>query len=146
MKRVLALAVLLTACSTMQTSADVEAAIRAANARFMAAVGRGDVAGMMSAYVDDAMVLPPNGPAVHGTADIEKFWTAFLGAGKFDLTLTPDKILRSCDLATEVGHYSVTITPKGAAPVHDAGKYAVTWRRVGGDWKIAVDMFGPDHP
>src|SRR5205085_5424103 len=114
---------------------------------FGSAMSGNDMATVMTYYADDAVLLPPNAPAVHGKPAIEKFWSGMLATAKFGLTLTPDNILSSGDLATEVGHYNLTITPPGGgASMQDKGKYSVTWRRQSdGKWRIAVDMFSSDN-
>ena len=150
MKKLLALSVLalLAACSTTMTGGgDAESAIRAADPPFASAMSRNDMATVMRYYADDAVLLPPNAPAMHGKTAIQQFWSGMLAAGKVNLTLTPDTVLSSGDLATEVGHYDVTITPPGAGAIQDKGKYSVTWRRQADDnWRIAVDMFSSDNP
>ena len=151
MKKLLALSVLalLVACSTtqMQTGGDADAAIRAADTDFAAAMNRLDMATVMTYYADDAVVLPPNAPAMRGKAAIQQFWTGMLSSAKMAVTLTPDTVMQSGDMATEVGHYDLTINlPGGAAPMQDKGKYSVTWRRTDGKWRIVVDMFSSDNP
>lgn len=85
--------------------------------------------------------------AFGGKPAIQRFWTAFLATAKFHVTLTPDTIMQSGDMATEVGHYDLKITPNGGGPTAtDAGKFAVTWKKVEGRWLIAVDMFSSNSP
>jgi len=142
--------VLLAACSTTYVNnpgGDAEAVIRQADVDFAAALNAGDVAKAMTYYTDDAVLLPPNAPAFRGKTAIQQFWTAFLATAKFHVTLTPDNVMQSCDMATEVGHYDLTITPNGGGPTAtDTGKFAVTWKKVGGQWLIAVDMFSSNNP
>ncbi|MEK6376035.1 MAG: DUF4440 domain-containing protein [Acidobacteriota bacterium] len=106
-----------------------------------AAIGRGDINAITAFYADDAVLLPPNAPPFRGKAAIQQFWTGFLASAKVAGTLTPDNVMQSCDLAAEVGHYDLTITPPGGAAIQDQGKYSVTWKKIDGQWKIAVDMF-----
>ncbi len=135
---------LLAACSTMPTSSDAESAIKAADIDFAAAMNRTDMPAVMAYYADDAVLLPANAPAVHGKAAIQQFWSGMLSSAKMRVTLTPDTVLQSGDLATEVGHYDLDIN-SGAA--RDKGKYSVTWRRQDdGKWRIVVDMFSSDSP
>ena len=141
---------LLAACSTTYVNnpeGDAEAAIRQADVDFATALNGGDMAKVMAFYTDDAVVLPPNAPPFRGKAAIQQFWTAFLATAKFHVTLTPDNVMQSGDLATEVGHYDLTITPNGGGPAAaDSGKFAVTWKKAGGKWLIAVDMFSSNNP
>ena len=145
MKKLLAMTLLLAGCATVQAP-DTDATIKRADADFGAALGRGDIAAIMSFYADDAVLLPPNLPPFRGKAAIQQFWSGFLATGKIAGTLTPERILHASDMATEVGSYDLTITPNGAGPVHDNGKFAVTWKVVGGEWRIVVDMFSSNNP
>lgn len=141
---------LLAACSTTYVNTpggDAEAAIRQADVDFAAAMNAGDMAKVMTYYTDDAIVMPANAPAFRGKAAIQQFWTAFLATAKFHVTLTPDNVMQSGSMATEVGHYDLTITPNGGGPTaKDNGKFAVTWKKVDGRWLIAVDMFSSNNP
>ena len=113
---------------------------------FMAAAGSGNVDGMMTTYASDAVLMPPNAPAQRGAAAIRQFWGGFLAAGRIDLKLTDENVLQSGNLATEMGRYDVTITPKGGTPIHDSGKYVLTWQKRNGAWKAVYDIFNSDLP
>lgn len=119
-------------------SNDAAPAIAKLNPEFMAAANAGDAARLAAFYTDDAFFMPPGAPAQHGHDAIRAAWAAFFSAGKATVTLTTDTIIQSCDLATEIGHY----TASGA--INEKGKYAVTWRKVDGRWLIAVDIFNSD--
>jgi len=119
-------------------SNDAAPAIAKLNADFSAAATAGDAARVAAFYADDAFFMPPGTPALHGRDAIRAAWTALLGAGKATLTLTTDTVIQSCDVATEVGRYTV------AGVENDKGKYAVTWRKIGDRWLIAVDIFNSD--
>lgn len=137
-----------TTTSTNMTAADPRPAIAQANVDFAGAARRGDAAGVANFYANDAVMMPPNMPAARGRDAIRQVWSGLLGSGKVDLTLTTDNVIQSCDLATEVGHYDFAITPNaaGAATQRDSGKYAVTWRNDGGQWRIVADIFNSNAP
>ena len=44
-----------------------------------------------------------------------------------------------------IATYKLAVAPKGT-PQTDAGKYVVVWRKVGGEWKAAADIFNSDLP
>jgi len=153
MKRLaVALPILLAACVSSTTvnpappveSSDAEPVIRKMNQEFGSAARAGNVDALLAYYADDAVLMPPGAPAMNGRAAIRAFWSAFLGAGTVDVTLTTDRVIQSGDLAVENGHFDLTITPKSGAPIHDKGKYAVAFRKSGGDWKIVSDIFNSD--
>ena len=140
-------ALLLAACASTMPSNDAEEAIRKMDRDFSAAARAGSVDGMMSIYGDDAVLMPPNFPAFRGRDAIRQFWSGFLAAGQVDATVEPDKVIQSCDMATELGHYALKITPKGGgAAVEDNGKYVLTWRKSGGQWRAVADIFNSDRP
>jgi len=144
-KLALLAALLLAACASMPAN-DAEQAIRKADADFATNARAGNAAALAAFYADDAVLMPPNAPAFRGPEAIRQFWGGFLATGQIGLDLTVDKVTQSGDLATEIGRYEITITPKGAAPIHDKGKYIVAWRRTGGTWKIFGDIFNSDQP
>jgi len=152
MKRLLAIPVLiLAACgsSQMATSAnDAERYIRQANTAFSTGMRTGDIDAVVNSYTADAMLMPPNMPAAHGTSGIRTAWTGFTSPfSNVDLTLTTDDVSQSGDLAVETGRYIVQLTPKGTtAPVTDNGKYVVVWKKSDGRWRIFRDIFNSDLP
>jgi uncharacterized protein (TIGR02246 family) len=139
-------ALLLAACASMPAN-DAEQAIRKMDRDFSAAATAGNLDGMMATYADDAVLMPPNFPAFRGRDAIRQFWGGFLAAGKIDATIEADRVIQSGDLASEIGHYSLKITPKGGgAPIEDNGKFMLTWQRRGGQWKAIADIFNSDRP
>jgi ketosteroid isomerase-like protein len=148
MKRIaLFAAVLLAACASANVApGEADAAMKASRNDFMQYARSGNAAALANDYADDAVLMPPNLPAMRGRAAIQQFWSGFMAAGKIDVTLTPEKVLSSGDLATDAGKYDLTITPANGAPIHDVGKYAVTSQKIGGQWKIVVDIFNSDQP
>ena len=147
MKRFSALPVLVfVACASM-TANDAADVLRRGAADFAAAANAGNVDRMVSIYADDAVLMPPNLPAFRGRDAIRQYWTGFVGLGRVDATIAPDDIQQSGDMAVEVGHYALTITPKaGGAPINDKGKYLITWRKRGGEWKAVYDIFNSEQP
>jgi len=148
----LVLAVSMSACCSSHVSSDfvpgdADRVIRSLDREFMDGVASANVDMMMNTYADDAVLLPPNAPPQHGRAAIRQFWTGFLAAGKFKLDLVADDIRQSGDMATEIGHYTVTVTPTGTtAVVRDEGKFILAWRKVNGKWAAYADAFSSNNP
>jgi uncharacterized protein (TIGR02246 family) len=93
-------------------------------------------------YTEDAYLLPSGGEMVKGRAAIQAFWTkAAEGIGDFKLTTVDVKPLGN-DAAREIGTF--TLKTKGQPPQEVAGKYVVVWQKVGGDWKLATDIWNTD--
>ncbi len=99
-------------------------------------------------YADDAILLPPNGPEMKGAAAIRQYFTGMLAAGSINLRLTTETVTEAAagDMASEVGQYELTITPKTGGPIHDIGKYVVTWRKKGERWQALYDIFNTSSP
>jgi uncharacterized protein (TIGR02246 family) len=96
-------------------------------------------------YTDDASILPPNGPAVKGRQQIQKFLSDFPPISEFTFDIVD--VDGRGDLAYVRGNYAMTIMPPDAAAVHDRGKYLEIWRKqADGSWKITWDIFNSDTP
>jgi ketosteroid isomerase-like protein len=98
-------------------------------------------------YTEDGAVMPPNAPIGKGRAAIQQTWASMMNTPGFDLTFTPEQIVisESGDLALDRGTYQLAIAPSGKT-MNDTGKYVVVWRKVGGEWKAAADIFNSDLP
>jgi ketosteroid isomerase-like protein len=46
------------------------------------------------------------------------------------------------EAAREIG--SVSLKTKGSQPQEVVGKYVVIWQKVGGEWKLATDIWNTD--
>jgi len=124
------------------SSSDAEAAIRAAGARFTSAFNAGNADVLSSFYADDAVMLAPNQPIARGPAAIRGGYNGFFNAMRPTLSITPDRIVQSCDLAYEYGHYTTT-----SATGNDQGNYVTVWhRQSNGDWKIVADSNNSSMP
>lgn len=110
--------------------------------KWAAAFNNGDAASVAAMYAKDAYVLPPGGPMVKGRSAIEAFWrqTAHqVGDAKL-VTLDVQRLGRRS--AREIG--TVTLETKAQPPQQIAGKYVVVWRRIGGHWLLATDIWNAD--
>lgn len=136
MKRLVVLFALgFTACISTAPAGDVNTAIRAQAEAFDAAARAKDINTLMSLYADDAILMPPNAPAMNGRDAVRQFWGPMLQAPSVDLDLIVDDVQACGDIAVERGHYEVT------QPFKDSGKYIVVWRNRGGRWVIVNDIF-----
>lgn len=96
-------------------------------------------------YTDDAIVLPPNMPAVTGHPAIEAMFKAFPPITAFELQT--EEVEGSADLAYVRGRYTMTMSPPGAPAIADSGKYLEIWRKQSdGAWKSVRDMFSSNIP
>ena len=120
-------------------------AIRKADETDMMMMIAKDWKGDLALYTEDAIQLPPNQAALQGKAAIQAWYEAFPPFSNFQEQSL--EIEGQADLAYDRGTYSMTVTPPGAAPIEDRGKYLTIYRKqADGSWKIARVMFNSDLP
>jgi uncharacterized protein (TIGR02246 family) len=124
-----------------------EQAIRGQVDRWLQLVKAKDAAGIADLYVEDGAVMPPNAPIGKGRAAIQQTWASMMRTPGFALTFVPEEIdvSSSGDMALDRGTYNLALAPGGTTQT-DTGKYVVVWRKVGGEWKAAADIFNSDLP
>lgn len=127
---------------------DARSEIPALNAKLAAAYNAGHPETMGQAYAADAVVMPPNGPAVRGGKAIADWWNGGWKAGLRNVTLTTSEVFVEGNLATETGTYALDMPmTEGGAPMHDSGKYMVLWKRSPtAGWQLYRDIFNSDAP
>lgn len=106
----------------------------------------GDLYGVVAAYAEDAVYLPPHHGAVHGRDAIREYLKAPLGHGVSDLAFEVTYIKQQGPIAWDVGTYRMTIPQTDGTKKKDCGKYLTVWRRVGKSWLIAADAWSSDLP
>ena len=126
------------AAAEANTAAD-EQVIRDLGERWVGLVRNKDAAAIAQLYTEDGALMPPNMPIAKGRPAIQQVWASMLQSPGFDLTFAPEQVLVSTagDMALDRGTYRLG---------EDTGKYVVVWRRVGGEWKAAADIFNSDRP
>lgn len=119
-------------------------AIRAFYPPWTERVLAGDFEGAVELYTADAVVMPPNRPAVRGREELLAFLRSFPKLTRAEFHV--DEVDGRGDLAYVTGRYSLTMEPEGApGPVHDEGKFIeIRRRQPDGSWKLARDIFNSD--
>ena len=104
---------------------------------------------MVSAYSEDASLMFPNSPILHG----EDLRTAIKGLAadpNFSIQFTTDKavVVKSGELGYTRGTYTMTMSnPNTKKPVREKGKYVTIYaRQPDGSWKMIEDINNPDAP
>ena len=123
------------------------AAIRALSRQWLAAVNAQDLEACLEFYAPDAVEMQPNAPAIVGLPAIrEWFETGLLQPGISNF-FEPDtiEVAASGDLAYDRGTYRFAMETPGGR-VEDAGKYLMIWKKIGGEWKVIVDISNSDRP
>jgi uncharacterized protein (TIGR02246 family) len=124
-----------------------ETRIRDLDRKWSEAVAARDLDGTVAHYAEDAVFLSPNAPATSGKAAIRAAWKDLLLSPGLSLTFAPMsvRVAHAADMAFEIGSYTMGQDAPGGR-VEDDGKYVVVWTRVGGDWKVAADIFNSNRP
>ena len=132
--------------AAVDTAGD-ERAIRAQVDHWLQLVKAKDAAGIAELYTEDGAVMPPNAPIGKGRTAIQQTWESMMRTPGFGLTFVPEQIIVSSsgDMALDRGTYNLTLATDGTTQT-DTGKYVVVWRKIGGEWKAAADIFNSDLP
>lgn len=126
-------------------SAADRSAIRQSDMNSVKLMNAKDWKGALAVYAEDAIELPSNAAALQGKAAIQSWMEAFPPFSNFQEESL--EIDGQVDVAYDRGTYSMTLTPAGAAPIMDRGKYLTIWRKqADGTWKVVRDMFNSDLP
>jgi uncharacterized protein (TIGR02246 family) len=152
MKRLLAVSLFLfgvngagwAAAADLQVEADT---IRDLNKSWVAAVQAKDAASITGLQAPDAVLMPANAAQATGRDAVGEAWKGLLAMPNLALTFAPATVhvADSADMAYEIGTYALGFdSDKGR--IDDRGKYLVVWRKIGGDWKVAADIYNSVLP
>jgi len=130
----------ITSCT--QAPVDVTREIEEANKVFIDTRNSGDPEAMSMLYTLDAKLLPANGALIDGREAIKTYWTEGMAQASSELVLETVNATGYGDLAIEEGRYKIKV---GSEEV-DMGKYIVTWKKEGGQWKLHQDIWNSDLP
>ena len=106
----------------------------------------GELDGVVAAYAEDAVYLPPHHQAVHGRDAIREYLKVPLGHGVSGLAFEVTYIKQQGPIAWDVGAYRMNIPQSDGTQKQDRGKYLSVWRRVGKKWLLAADAWSSDLP
>lgn len=144
---------LFAACQSQTPAGDTraadEATLRNLDAEWSKAAGAKDVDKTASYYTDDALILPPNMPAIHGKQQGRAMWQGMFSVPGFGggWKVTKVEVARSGDLGYVTGAYELSETDASGKPMVDKGKYLEIWKKQpDGSWKCVADMFNSDLP
>jgi ketosteroid isomerase-like protein len=117
--------------------------IEAQLAKYVRGASSGNTDSLLSLYTDDAVLMPPNRPAISGH---DKIRAAFASVGSYGTTFATTSLMVTGDVAIERGIWQARMTPPGGslAVVRD-GKYLTHWHRVNGTWLMAEQIWNDDY-
>ena len=132
-------------CFVPVNAQSTDPALAKRSGEMQAAFNAKDSAKVGALYNEDAVLMPPNTELVKGRAAIEAWFKVGLDQGFSNLKLVPFRTEVSGDLAYVAGTYTISgKTPAGS--FEDRGKYVEIWKRSGGQWRLAADIFNSDLP
>jgi uncharacterized protein (TIGR02246 family) len=137
-----------TAAPPVVDVAAVRQAIEQANTKYIDAVTRGDSAGKVANYADDAVAMFSGEPALRGRGEIAASYGKAVHSTKVsDYNYKIVSVDVAGDYAIETGSFEMTVTLKGGKPMPSKGKYLTVWKKqADGSWKIYRDISNSDGP
>lgn len=139
------LAAMLIAMQPQAAVAQATSGVREAEVRFESALMSGDVAAATTFFVEDGTMVAGACEAVRGHPAVRSFLDRLVRSGA-DLAFTPEDIVQTGEVdAREVGTFRLAGPDPGSRS--GDGRYATTWVRRGGDWKVSMMAWeAPGHP
>ena len=118
------------------------AEIAANNRAFENAVATGNVDAIAALLAPDVIALPPDGPIVMGHEAVRQLWASVISEhGMTSCQLTTDQLDIVGDVASEVGHATMTMAPPGGKSETATIKYLVVWKQLKGSWLLHRDIW-----
>lgn len=119
-----------------------EAEIAVNNRAFERAVETKSVDKIAELLAPDVIALPPDGPIVVGKEAVTQLWASTIGEhGLKSVSIRVEKLDLVDDIASEVGHASMTLAPPGGKAEQVSVKFLVVWKRIGGKWLLHRDIW-----
>ena len=125
-----------------------ESLIKSQHEEANAALSRGDLDSLMSAYADDVISLPPNQPALVGKAAVQTMWEQTLTDFAIQVSVNVEEVEVAGSWAFERGTFKMKLSPRaGGAPIEDTGKYLdVLRQQADGSWKYSRVSWNSSQP
>jgi uncharacterized protein (TIGR02246 family) len=118
------------------------AEIAANNRAFENAVEARNVDAIGALLAPDVVSLPPDGPVVTGRDAVGQLWeSAIREHGMTSFRITTDTLDVAGDMASEVGHATMTMAPPSGKSETATIKYLVVWKRLNGKWLLHRDIW-----
>ena len=133
--------------SSPATAHGVSAQIKDRNETGLAAFKQRDFATLEALFTSNALLLPSNSPPVEGPKAIAAVWKSWSELPNVEIDFGANRIESSAsgDMAYDYGWYTFDFDTDNGR-VMDKGKYIVVWKKVGGVWKVAADIFNTNLP
>jgi uncharacterized protein (TIGR02246 family) len=122
------------------------AAIRTADAAWLAAAQAHDLERTVSYWSDDAQLLVPGAAPIVGKDAIRKYVSDAFAVRDFSISWNIDtvQVARAGDMAYAVGSNQIALTAPDGAHVVEHNKAVEVWRRdADGAWRCILDVASP---
>ena len=121
------------------------AAIARADSAWLRLVMARNVDSLMTYYTPDAVSYGPGSAPAVGTDQLRSAYTAFVKATITNPKLNSNTVKFSDDgnMAYDYGTYTMTVAPPAGKASTETGAYLNVWKKVGGEWKMAIEMSTP---
>jgi ketosteroid isomerase-like protein len=121
--------------------------LRQASAVWDRLFNAGDGAKLALLYAEDAISMPPNSPTIKGRGAIQADLEGYFAGNAARHETMVETIVREGDLAIESARYRLTYKPRaGGAEVVETGRHLECRRKIGGQWKIVLEIWNLDTP
>jgi uncharacterized protein (TIGR02246 family) len=118
------------------------AEIAANNRTFEHAVATGNTDAIAALLAPDVMALPPDGPIVTGKEAVKQLWmSAIREHGMKSCLISSENLDFVGDMASEVGHATMTMASPGGKTDTAKIKFVVVWKRLDGKWLLHRDIW-----
>lgn len=138
---------LLVACGRPAPSDRERESLLRTDREWASTIGTGDVDRMVSYWTDDAILMPPDGPALTGKQAIRGYVAEALKIPGFSITWEAKQAVVSAtgDMGYTVAANRVTAPGPDGSPVTVIGKAVTVWRKEpDGQWRCVLDIWNAD--
>jgi uncharacterized protein (TIGR02246 family) len=125
---------------------EIEAAIRATDAQWLAAAQAHDLERTLSFWSDDVILMQPGAPAVVGREALRRYVSSAFAIPDFSISWVTEHVwvAKSGELAYATGTDEIRMSSPEGKPVVEYNKAVAIWRKqADGSWKCAVDIWNP---
>jgi uncharacterized protein (TIGR02246 family) len=118
------------------------AEIAANNRAFEHAIDTANVDAIADLLAPDVIALPPDCPIVAGKEAVTELWRAAITEhGMKSCQISSETLDVTGDIASEVGHATMTMAPASGKAGTARIKFVVVWKRLGGRWLLHRDIW-----
>ena len=136
-----ALTLLSMSSTPVSAQTDFETEIAAEGGKWAEYYEQADLEGLMTLYVDDAIVALHGQPALFGITAIREYFSTRIGKAESVFELDYELRETHGDIAYIISKYWLKATDNETGVVYkDAGRSLLVYKKQDGQWKIAADI------